>query len=436
MSDPTDSTPPLASSPQQAFSLAPLPPSLPTRSATLAARGFHPQQGHAHGTPAPGIRWVTNGFLFLFTVEALWSLAACFPGWQRIVPGLSTGRDLLSLTVTLLFILQIFLISSYRFLPWIEMGPALALTCWSRFLYLPLPGILAWHNVEFVGALLQTAGALANLAWIWGRWKSLGFPAEAFADASFSMARTCKALALKLLFFLPAALAYVAVSCALMLEWRSEGFIKLRPRGLYVESRIYQRDQKFVHLLPTVHIASPDFYNQLFEGTPKAKSRLLPEGVSDRKSLLKHRLSYAAAAKAAGLSEQPRFAGKIPSDVFLCDADLSEFSESTLLALNTVTLAMKYFEDQEAMSAYTTLSGFHPDLPQLKRDLLDLRNRKVFTAIQESLPRFDHILVPWGAAHMPGIEESLLQHQFQKVSTRRLAVVTWSQWKLLAHSDE
>ena len=67
-----------------------------------------------------------------------------------------------------------------------------------------------------------------------------------------------------------------------------------------------------------------------------------------------------------------------------------------------------------------------PNLDSLKTDLLDNRNAKVNDALIVALKEFNHVGIPWGAAHMPGIEENVLKMGAKKLSSERVRVFRWA----------
>jgi hypothetical protein len=226
---------------------------------------------------------------------------------------------------------------------------------------------------------------------------------------------------------LPAAVVYLAVSGSVMVERISAGFVQLRLSGLYVEARTYQREGRKVLLLPTAHIAAPDFYANLVREVPKRGSVLLPEGVTDHRTILGTRVTYSGPAKAMGVVEQPDFEHTLPSEVRSVDADLSDFAPATQMFLKRVFRGFqRWSEGDGAGAAEIFLDLPAPDLAQLREDILSKRNARVVEGILREVEHFECVVVPWGAAHMPGIEQRLLASAFQRTGFREVRVVPWS----------
>ena len=66
-----------------------------------------------------------------------------------------------------------------------------------------------------------------------------------------------------------------------------------------------------------------------------------------------------------------------------------------------------------------------PDMNVLREDLLTKRNRRVTDCIAECVQTFDHVVVPWGAMHMPGIERTILEQGATVESRKRILVLAW-----------
>jgi hypothetical protein len=217
-----------------------------------------------------------------------------------------------------------------------------------------------------------------------------------------------------------------------MLREMSHGFLQVDSTGLFTEARDYERGTQKIHLLPTVHVAAPAFYDQLMEALPPSLSVILPEGVTDKKHLMKVRLDYGVAADSLGLSTQPDLTEKRKGPaVQSCDADLSDFAAPTLALLNGVAGALQAATAGDGLAALQVLGTLEDkDTMTIIDDVLKTRNMRVVEGIQTALQTYSHVAVPWGAAHMPGIEREILKMNFQKGQTRRVLVFAWKDLKL------
>jgi hypothetical protein len=59
------------------------------------------------------------------------------------------------------------------------------------------------------------------------------------------------------------------------------------------------------------------------------------------------------------------------------------------------------------------------------KEIVENRNQRVVACIHDSLENHDYVAVPWGAAHMPGIEKSLLDAGAVMVDSRRVWAMQW-----------
>jgi hypothetical protein len=67
-----------------------------------------------------------------------------------------------------------------------------------------------------------------------------------------------------------------------------------------------------------------------------------------------------------------------------------------------------------------------PDFQErLLDDLLRKRNQHLLEQIQNHLPETEHLIVPWGVAHMPGIAREIQKAGFQLEETREYKVISF-----------
>ena len=61
----------------------------------------------------------------------------------------------------------------------------------------------------------------------------------------------------------------------------------------------------------------------------------------------------------------------------------------------------------------------------LMADIFDERNEHLLTELASALDETDVVVVPWGAAHMPAIEDALVAQGFEVGGWRTRVVVRW-----------
>ena len=222
---------------------------------------------------------------------------------------------------------------------------------------------------------------------------------------------------------LPVAIVYLAVCAASAVDHFSEGFLALRPSGFTVQSRKYVRDDgKTVHLIPMAHIGEAAFYHQLSQSFP-TNSVVLMEGVTDHGNLLTNEITYQRMATSLGLAEQEQEFKPVQVEIVMADLDVEQFSTNTIGLLN---LAMLFHV--RGVNLETVLKSLEFSSPphfeaQLVEDLLRKRNRHLLEQLHARLPQSDTFVVPWGAAHMPGIAAGLRTSGFRLGETRDYTVI-------------
>jgi hypothetical protein len=205
-----------------------------------------------------------------------------------------------------------------------------------------------------------------------------------------------------LFILVPIVAGYLFFCLSRAVDHYSDGFVALRPKGLTVQVRKYVRsDGKTIELVPMSHIGETDFYRALSKSFP-SNAIILMEGVSDKRGLLTNRISYKRMAASLGVTEQQREFKPARSQIVRADVDVEEFTSSTIEFINVAMLV-----HSKGLNSRTLLSLVDSSQPNIEQqifnDVLLKRNRRVVHEIETQLAHADNIIVPWGAAHMPGI---------------------------------
>ncbi len=393
------------------------PPALPESNAPQ----IHGPQLHGAGWKA----FILNAYVLAFTAEGALHLFG--NAFGQTVPSIAYS------VVMLLALFLILMIGSYRNLPWRPLAPALLFSLWEGCLFLPAPAYIEAGKLSIFTASINLATGIAVLLAVRNFTCGTGFlfKSKQLHACEFSLARTLKATFLKLFVLLPLLLVYLVGSAQLMVTKLSAGFLQLDMKGLHTESRTYELDGHKIHLLPTVHIGSSGFYEQITSKLSAEGTVLLPEGVTDKNGLLKNQLDYTAPADSIGLAAQPRLTPKKASLVeHPCDVDISEMSAETVAILNAVAKAIQAASDKNTLGALTAMSEIgEPDMNHLIADVLELRNAHVIQGLKQVLGNYEHIVIPWGAAHMPGIEREVIKLNAHLIESHRNTVFLWSDLK-------
>lgn len=319
------------------------------------------------------------------------------------------------------------------------------------FLPITLFGLIA--QLALLPALIYFHGRIQQAAWIVSfsqlivgacilhrvqggfhlRWPLLG--ENQLGSRCFSWMNLLGFLAANVLVLAPAIAVFVVICTALALDHFSDGFIALRPRGLTVEVRKYvHRDGRTVLLVPMSHIGEPEFYRDLSRSFP-SNSVILMEGVTDERNLLTNGITYHRAAAKLGLAEQQIAFKPTSRETVRADVDIAQFGTNTIDLLNLSMLIHARGVNPENLMK---LMQYSPPLhfeEQLLDDLLTKRNRHVVGEIHARNSKTDFIIVPWGAAHMPGIAREIQQSGFQVRERQEFVAIQFGDKKKLTSPE-
>lgn len=221
---------------------------------------------------------------------------------------------------------------------------------------------------------------------------------------------------------LPGVLLYLAWCGSMAVDHFSGGFLALRADSLTVQSRKYERpDGKSIQLIPMMHIGEPGFYQKVLKSVP-TNSVILLEGVTDKQNLLKQKISYERMATSLGLSEQHEEFDPVQRRTRQADVDVAQFSERSLELLRLVTLIHAQGLTANVLSTVLQKSQDPHVADQLWDDLLTRRNAHLLQEIKAELLKSDALVVPWGAAHMPGLAEEIRKSGFQAGAAQEYTV--------------
>jgi len=275
-------------------------------------------------------------------------------------------------------------------------------------------------HLDWMLSLIQVALVLGICYWLRGGWRFRWSILEVkhLGSQPFSWLNLSVFLLLNVFVLLPVAVACAALCASLALGHFTDGFLALRPGGLILQARKYVReDGKTIVLFPMSHIAEADFYKAVSQSA-SSNSIVLLEGVSDTMNLLTNHLSYRRAAKTLGLAEQHDDLNIRQGELVPADVDVQEFSSSTIAILNLVALVHSRGLNSSTLPLLMQYS-LPPDVEkQLFVDLLLKRNEHLLKELHARLPESDNFVIPWGAAHMPGIAKDIQKTGFHLIETR------------------
>lgn len=365
--------------------------------------------------------------LWLFLADGVCSLADSSLVLFFNFPWLTGIREIAAIFAAFLAILVYVLIG---ITPMVPKRFFLPLTLFSPVAFLiAIPvAIYCFNRVQLLDwalSLIQVMLGLGILYLVQGSFKLrwMLIPDTQLETPDFSWWNLSAFLLANLFVVVPAFIFYLIFCIGLGMDHFTDGFLQLRPGGLTVTVRKYVReDGKTIQLYPMSHVADADFYHRISQAFP-TNSMILMEGVTDEHNLLTNKISYKRMAHSLGLSEQRQEFNPVRGQVVMADLDVDQFTTNTLALLNMVMLIhTKGFSAGDLKGLFE-----YPVTPQLATelfdDLLTKRNRHLLEEIRTHLAQTDHIIIPWGLAHMPGISAAIQKQGFHLEETRKYVVI-------------
>lgn len=283
---------------------------------------------------------------------------------------------------------------------------------------MPLFSIYYPNALPQISVLLSAIQVIIGIAII--RFTQAGFQprwplirAEHLGSRRFSIRNLLGFVLINFLVLLPGVLLYLGFCAHLAVDHFSGGFLGLHADGITSRAKTYVRaDGRSIHLIPMMHIGDASFYEKLSKGFP-SNSIILLEGVADKKNHLQNKIGYKKLADSLGLDEQLGNFKPAQGIERRADVDVNWFSDSTLQILK---LVMQIHSKGPSLPLFLDLQAKVQDplvVKQLWKDLLTSRNAHLLGEIQKAVGETDQVMVPWGAAHMPGLEEEIQKTGFK-----------------------
>lgn len=237
-------------------------------------------------------------------------------------------------------------------------------------------------------------------------------------------------------------LLYTADSYA---TFNTAGFVRVSPGGVYMMERVYKKDAKTVRLAGMIHVGEKKYYEEVSRLPVAGRAIVLAEGVTDEEGRLKNRFDYGKVASLLGLTPQDKmlFEGRVieaealddppaegkqeKPDILRADVDLSTFRPETMLFLDQVGKHLRgnasVLEGMVELNEWAGENVTPAMYEVIMDDILHKRNKVLIAHLDRALPRYDTVVVPWGALHMKEIEAALLERGFKvEEEKKRLSV--------------
>jgi hypothetical protein len=400
---------------------------------------FEVSAGYAAGVTRPWLRWFANAFVVGYAVDAGVSLLEEAVRHATGSPLLVAPRNVLArLVLWSAFWMPVALALTPR-LPTL---PLLALSLsalWLNFGAAPLA--LLFDEPATAGPVATALqGAFAASAFLWVRRRNGGrgwlLTTAALAGRDFSLGHTLRCAAGAILVLAPAAIAYLGVLVATSIQLSTHGFVSFDRTGVSLADRRYTRGDREIRLVGMMHVGESEAYHEVARSFVGASTVVLEEGVSDEEALLETPLSYQRAAALLGLEQQDDFerylAGleeelaNVGPEFLHADLDMSDFSPETLEWLEQAAQVYAAERPWQALRAFAAWSKERAGQWQLvERDLFQRRNEHLLATIEEALGKYERVVVPWGALHLPYIESALVERGFERASSAQHRLLSW-----------
>jgi hypothetical protein len=380
------------------------------------------------------MRILANLFLIFFLLDGAVSLA------DQLL-GLFAGiRPAVASIAALLAVFLYIALGIDRRLPKKIFIPLTLYSFWGALGFWPLSAIAGRASWLLLASACQVLLGISAMLWVRKRnGQSLLFTAGMLSSPIFRLRSTLLFLGGNIL-VLPLAVVFFGLASAhLFLDRHTAGFVRLSPAGIYMAERVYHLDDQVIRLVGMIHIGQEDYYRDIAGSLGANRMIILAEGVTDEDNLMQHRLDYGKVGSALGLVTQEKleFAGTVispeelerpywgegqdPPHILRADIDINQFDPFTIEFLNI--LGQTVFSGSsttEGLRAYKAWIDEHvtPEAGQIIwEDILYRRNEVVIRYMNMALEKYDTIVIPWGAMHMPEIEKAVVERGFSRAET-------------------
>jgi hypothetical protein len=360
---------------------------------------------------------LANVYLAVFSMDSLAALADAFVGsgsqtdpsvWRRpFMTGALNGA-----------LPMVVLIGASPLLPKRALLPPLLFLAWAWFGALPVGVVMEEAQAAKIVAFVQLTVAAMSLLLLRRANRGAGWLVdEATTGRPASQGAYTAKFFLLTAFALPMLLSMLTLGYAgSVIVHSAGGFITLARDGVYADERVYTRDDKTVYLIGMVHVADRSFYENVFGFIPPTSAVILAEGVSDKDNRFQGDLSgVGRLAEERGLVHQSAVPMPTGIAIEFADIDAGDLSENSVEFVNALMAALdagSLREGAKHLRPYYEASHVNEAVAAVD-ELIELRNAHLLERLVDALGRYDHVVVPWGAAHMPGIEEGVLSHGFE-----------------------
>jgi hypothetical protein len=303
----------------------------------------------------------------------------------------------------------------------------------------PLSLALASRELDF--ALLGLQLALAVFAWLRiralsGRHRWL-LGGEQPQRPDFSLAHSLRGAGAIVVIVIAAVFVYLPIWLLSWLQLSTDGFVRFDLAGVSLADRRYAKGDQEVRLVGMMHIGEGESYADLIGTFAGPSTVVLAEGVTDREGRLSVPLAYGRVAQALGLESQDAIESYLetmdpPSeaewaDIRHADLDFADFHPDTVDWLESVA---EVWGGPDPLRGFLRVSRRLSDDPgrgaRVAEDVLERRNVHLVEELRSALADYDRVIVPWGALHLPYVQQQILAMGFTPGERTQHPLIAWS----------
>lgn len=248
--------------------------------------------------------------------------------------------------------------------------------------------------------------------------------------SSSSIVRGCIAMGLiifgAILYSLPQLLSIIV-----LVENSTKGYLTVKGSSIVSVQREFQKNGQVVKLIPMVHVGDKVFYRSLNKDFDYNKKTLfLLEGIRDKENLL-NSFSHKRAADKIGVDTQSEHFNPSKGikesnfkniDFEIADVSSSDMDQETIKLLNE---SAKPLTIMDIIAPNEDIEDQRREANFLTNDLVIRRNKFLMKVFDDKSEKYEVIIIPWGALHIPYVEEELLKRNFVE-SDRTVSRIVFS----------
>lgn len=385
------------------------------------------------------MRIFVNLFLLLFFADSTISvLDEVLSFFAPVVP-LTYLRDLIAEVVVLMSLPLYICLGIDRRLPKMILLPMIAFIFGCMSFAWILPSLAGEEGFQLLLSFIQLGLSLVIMLHLQKSGELLTITERGTHSSFFSLRNTLGFMTINLL-LAPLVLGLLIFGSARsFIEENARGFMRLAPDGLHMTEKIYSRGDKSIRLAAMIHVGEKQYYDELTQSFSSGRTVILAEGVTDEKKLMREGLDYGRVAGFLGLTTQNRlqFKGRVittgqmeqsiadeeigavgnVADILRADVDISSFRPETIRFLSA--LASHLRQNSSTVQGLWLLNDWSREnvTPELHNivmdDIVHRRNKELIRYLHQAADRYDCVIVPWGALHLPEIEQEVMKEGFQ-----------------------